>query len=196
MSGILTVAFKDLRLLSRDRFSLFWTLAFPLIFALFFGSLFGGESTQSAMTVVVLDEAQTEASAAFVQRLGDSEAVDVRPVADLDAAATAVQKGKAVAYVRVGEAYRSEGFAMFGAGSQDPPVEVGVDPSRTAERGMLQGLVSQALFSGLGQSISDPAAMSLSGRGRARADRGGAGPRCAREEDADRADGCARVVWR
>ena len=41
MNEILTLAGKDLRLLVRNRASLFWILAFPLMLALFFGLTFG-----------------------------------------------------------------------------------------------------------------------------------------------------------
>jgi ABC-type transport system involved in cytochrome c biogenesis permease component len=37
MKGMLILAAKDLRLLWRDRFGLFWVLGFPLIMALLFG---------------------------------------------------------------------------------------------------------------------------------------------------------------
>ena len=43
MRAVWTLAIKDLRLLVRDRVSLFWVLAFPLLLALFFGSMFGGD---------------------------------------------------------------------------------------------------------------------------------------------------------
>ena len=41
MRSLLTLAGKDLRLLVRDRAGLFWVLFFPLIMAIFFGSIFG-----------------------------------------------------------------------------------------------------------------------------------------------------------
>ena len=40
MGAVINLALKDLRLLLRDRFGLFWVLAFPLLMALFFGAIF------------------------------------------------------------------------------------------------------------------------------------------------------------
>ena len=42
MSAVVTLALKDLKLLIRNRASLFWILGFPLLLALFFGLVFGG----------------------------------------------------------------------------------------------------------------------------------------------------------
>ena len=44
MSSILAIARKDLILLTRNRGALFFTFAWPLIVALFFGLMFGGPS--------------------------------------------------------------------------------------------------------------------------------------------------------
>ena len=40
MKILWTLAWKDLRLLGRDRFGVFWVLAFPLMMALLFGAIF------------------------------------------------------------------------------------------------------------------------------------------------------------
>ena len=42
MNRIVTLAFKDLAVLAREKEALFWIFLFPLIFALFFGFLSGG----------------------------------------------------------------------------------------------------------------------------------------------------------
>ena len=44
MSSIRAIARKDLILLTRNRGALFFTFAWPLIVALFFGLMFGGPS--------------------------------------------------------------------------------------------------------------------------------------------------------
>ena len=41
MRAVLALALKDLRLLARDRAAAFFTFAFPLAIALFFGYVFG-----------------------------------------------------------------------------------------------------------------------------------------------------------
>ena len=79
MSAIWTLATKDLLLLWRDRLSIFWMLGFPLIFAAFFGSIFGGSgpSASNPMRVAVVSEGLTDAGRKFVERLDASDAVEV-----------------------------------------------------------------------------------------------------------------------
>ena len=58
MRVLFTLALKDLRVLSRDRMALFWALGFPVLFAMFFGSIMkaGAElETPSVPVVLVVD---------------------------------------------------------------------------------------------------------------------------------------------
>ncbi|MCX4242933.1 ABC transporter permease [Paraliomyxa miuraensis] len=160
MRVVLIMALKDLRLLVRDRMSLFWVLAFPLLLALFFGSLFGGDSGErAAMPVVVVDESGGE-GARLVERLRSSEGLEIDTVDALDDALELVRRGKRIAFVHIRPGFTDGGFAMFG---RDPKASatlaLGVDPARTAERGLLQGLVTQALFSGMTEQFADPSRM-------------------------------------
>ena len=56
MNAVLSLAGKELRLLVRDKFALFWILAFPLMFALFFGVIFGDGNGggRGAMTLTIV----------------------------------------------------------------------------------------------------------------------------------------------
>lgn len=154
MSRLVTLARKDLRLLARDRMGLFWALGFPLVMALFFGSIFGsGGGKARAIGVAIVDDDRTAGSQAFVERLAASDALAVREDMTLDEARDAVRRGKLAAYVRVGKGYGDTALP-FGA---DAPLEVGLDPSRTAEKGILQGVLVAAAFQGLQQRFRDPA---------------------------------------
>ncbi|MFZ4466938.1 MAG: ABC transporter permease, partial [Phycisphaerales bacterium] len=66
MRAVLALALKDVRLLLRDRPSAFFTFAFPLAIALFFGYVFGG-TTAAPMRVVVACEDRSDAAARFLQ---------------------------------------------------------------------------------------------------------------------------------
>ena len=59
--AVLILALKDLRLLWRDKFGLFWVIVFPLLIAVLFGSIYrtGGGSAGS-MRVAVIDQQQSE----------------------------------------------------------------------------------------------------------------------------------------
>ena len=48
MGPLLALAMKDLKLLMRSPANLFFTFAFPLLLALFFGSIFGGAGAKGS----------------------------------------------------------------------------------------------------------------------------------------------------
>ncbi|MCH9683863.1 MAG: ABC transporter permease [Deltaproteobacteria bacterium] len=151
---------KDLRLFVRDRLSLFWVLAFPLVLALFFGAMFGGgDGERAKMKVVVVDQTGGGATG-FLGRLATTDGIEIDTAKSLDDARNLVRRGKRVALVEIRPDFDDGGFSMFGRSDDAAAtIAIGVDPSRTAERGMLQGLVTQALFAGLGEQMTNPAQM-------------------------------------
>jgi len=154
MGAIITLALKDLKLLWRDKFAMFWVLMFPLLMALFFGSIFGGGGGGKAkMSLLVVDEDQSEYSRAFVDKISSSDAVKVS-VLPLDSAVSKVRRGKATAYLRI-----IEGAGEFGNlfAADEATLEVGVDPARKAEGAMLQGVIMEAWFSVLQKNFFNPA---------------------------------------
>jgi len=155
MSAILRLALKDLRLLIRDKYGLFWVLAFPLMMALFFGSIFGsGEGGRAAMKVMVVDQDQSDYSRRFIENLDASEAIRMVP-ADADSARGVVRRGKAVAYLILKPG--ADDFEnLFDADSAT--MIVGLDPARRAEAGYLQGLLVQAWFKLLQEDLFEPQA--------------------------------------
>jgi ABC-2 type transport system permease protein len=143
MRTVLAIARKDLLLLWRDKAGLFFVLLFPLVYGLFFGAIFSGQGGgASKLRIAVVDQDGTPAARAFRDRLAASAALEVEDLA-LAAAADAVRKGRKVAYVLLPEG--------FGAASplsgQGPAPQLGIDPSRQAESGLLQGLVTESWFS-------------------------------------------------
>lgn len=156
MKSVVTLALKDLKLLWRDKFGLFWVLLFPLIYALFFGSIFSGrgDSSASAMKIAVADEDNSDSSRKYAERLEKSSALKVTR-ATRDDAREQVRKGDLVAYVLLKKGFGdSPGFA-FGSNSS---MELGIDPSRKAESGYLQGILVQASFEVMQEKFTDPAA--------------------------------------
>ncbi len=150
-----TLAAKDLRILTRDKASLFWVLLFPLLFALFFGAIFSGMGNAAgALPVAVVDQARTPGSRKMVERLVSSEALEVREM-PLAKARSAVRRGKLVAWIRFPPGFGREEsfFAEMGGG---PGIELGMDPSRRAEKGYLQGILMEAWFEGLREKFQDP----------------------------------------
>ena len=154
MNAIVTLALKDLRLLSRDWFGLFWIFAFPLMFGLFFGAIFSGmgSSKASALRVALIDEDQTDGSRAFADRLRQSPALKLEP-ADKQEAQKQVLAGKLVAYIVLKKGLGNA--SAFAAGS-DALVEVGIDPSRKAEKEMIRGVLLEASFAGMQDLFDKP----------------------------------------
>lgn len=155
MSTIWTLAKKDLLLLARDKLALFWMLLFPFIFAVFFGAIFGGQGDGSSnrIKVAVVQEGLEPAEEAFLARL-DDRPVELVRVPRMEAA-DLVRRGKASAYldlVRV----PADAFAVFRGETSE--IELGIDPSRLAERGMLEGFLAEASFGGLREVFTDKAA--------------------------------------
>jgi len=158
MRSILALAAKDLKLLYRDRFGLFWVALFPLLMALFFGSIFSSnDGGTRALRIAYHGTGDSTRTAAFGDQLRASSALSVQEM-PLDSAHALVAAGKLVAYVHYTDT-STGGFAMFGP--DRPSLEVGIDPARKAEAGYLKGLITQAYFSQL-QGAMNPAELSAS----------------------------------
>jgi len=116
MNAAIWLALKDLRLLARDRVALFWVLGFPLIFALFLGSVLrAGLRGETAPIEVVIVSDGAEAST-LMKGLQNQPRLKLR-AADRKRASELVRRGEAVAYVEAVE---------HGA-------LLGLDPSRAVE---------------------------------------------------------------
>ncbi|MCC6672015.1 MAG: ABC transporter permease [Planctomycetes bacterium] len=154
MSPALAIARKDLLCLLRDKQGLFWALAFPLVMALFFGAMFGSSGEgRGALQLLVVDEDATPRSRDLVERLGRTSALQVR-AATADEARDSVRRGKATAALRIVKGFGEANLFAGGA----PSFALLVDPARQAEAGMLEGLLTQAVFEGMAARMADPAA--------------------------------------
>jgi ABC-2 type transport system permease protein len=160
MNRIITLAFKDLAVLAREKEALFWIFLFPLIFALFFGFLSGGGGGERGkLQLAVVDEDGSEGSRALIEKLRKSDslvvhdkAVDNTPLT-LEAARNAVRRGDLTAFLVVPKGYGETADSFWQPGQ---PLELGIDPARTAEAGMLDGVLMQTIYSGLQDQFTDP----------------------------------------
>lgn len=161
MARSFAIAGKDLRLLWRDKSALFWVIVFPLLLGVLFGSIFGGDGESSAISLIVVDQDGTKESKAFIDRLKKSDAVNASLMAFAQAEAE-VRAGKKTAYLVLPEGYGRSvaSFAQSGQGK----IKLGIDPSKKAEAGMLEGVVSQAAFGGMQDLMDDPGSMKTSVR--------------------------------
>jgi ABC-2 type transport system permease protein len=137
MPAWLAIARKDLRVLSRDPMATFWALGFPVLFALFFGSIMrvGDDAERMKIAVVLVqtaNRAQLDSVAAALA--GAGLGVSRAPRA---AARDAVRRGQAALFIEL-----------------PPPgapgaVQIGADPTRGAEADMAEGVLRGVLLRAL-----------------------------------------------
>jgi ABC-2 type transport system permease protein len=164
VSAILSLAKKDLRLLARDRMDLFFTLAFPVFVAVFFGSIFGGggDGNIKGMPVAIVDLDRSEGSRGFQAELAKDGEFDIAHVDDRAAAEEMVRAGDRTAAIVIPKRFGDSTEAMFSG--ERMVLDVTVDPSHKAEAGMLQGILTKHAFARMFGSFSDPSKMQAQAR--------------------------------
>ena len=153
MNAILSMALKDARILFRDKAGLFFVIGFPFLYAILLGTVFSGPGNRGAMDVVVVDEDGTEGSRAFIEALKDNKGLGIG-TATLDVARTAVRTRKAVAYIVLPKGFEAARKNLF---LESPVLEIGADPGRQMETGMLQGMLMRSAFAAMPDPAGDAA---------------------------------------
>lgn len=157
MRPLIALATKDLRVLPRIRMAFFFTFIWPVIVAVMFGYAFGGPQAEQprAIAVALVDADRTDPSRAFISRLEASGNFAFTPMTREEAAA-AVRGGRHAAFFVIRPGFGDRSRRMF----YGPPreIEVGSDPSRKAEAGMLEGLLMKAAAEDMQRMMQDPAA--------------------------------------
>ena len=154
MGPIIALALKDIRHLLRDKGAAFFTLVFPLLVAMFFGSIFGGRGGGGGtMPIAVVNEDGREASAAFVKDLADDAALKVTMAAARSEGEQLVRKGKVVACIVVPKDFGDAADNMFAGVSLR--VEGVIDPSKQSEAGLLTGKLNEVAFKQMSRTFGD-----------------------------------------
>ncbi len=153
MNKVLSLAFKDLRVLISDRGNVFWVFGFPVIFALFFGAIYSGAGEgPSGMEIAIVNEDNSDFSNSYISKLESDEALKLVKLSR-DEAIERVRKGKVAAAVILNKGFGGGFEALFS--SEDPKLEIASDPSRKMESGYLQGLLAKAQFEALSEKFVD-----------------------------------------
>jgi ABC-2 type transport system permease protein len=156
MPTVLTMAMKDLRLMSRDLLGLFFIVGFPIVMGIFFGIVMGSFDTKSvSLGVAVVDEDDSKMSHKFVEAVEATGNVRSEKLAR-DAAMDRVRRGQLVGMIAIPKDFGKTAGMMWGEG---PAIEIGIDPSRKAEAGMLEGIIMQAMGKLVAVRFQDPASM-------------------------------------
>ncbi|NOZ57340.1 MAG: ABC transporter permease [Calditrichaeota bacterium] len=154
MRKILALAFKDLRLLFRDKSGLAFTLFLPLMFALFFGMMYSTDSGPEAVPIALVDQDSTAASRAFVARLDSSTELEVHQVADTSAGRELVRKRRCVALVVLPPGFGAQQQNPFAQGP--PRILLGFDPAQSATAGMVEGILMKYAAEDLSNLFANP----------------------------------------
>jgi ABC-2 type transport system permease protein len=123
----------------------------------FFGFIFSGfGETPHGMRIAIADEDGTERSRAFVKMLDDSPELDVVS-AGRQEAVDLVRRGKCTAYLVLPPGFGESREHMFQR--QAPELQMGTDPSRAAEAGMLKGVLAKYAYQSIQDAFTDPKEM-------------------------------------
>ncbi|MDA1262310.1 MAG: ABC transporter permease [Planctomycetota bacterium] len=153
ISQVLAIAIKDLRLLSRDRGALFFTIIFPVIIAVLFGMVFGRMSTPGALDVVVVVTEEGPLARSFATALQADPALRVEIAENKERAVEIVRRGKAAAAIILPDGFDARAETLFTGGSM--PLDLLGDPSRAAELGLLEGKLMEIGFRQFMLAVTD-----------------------------------------
>lgn len=139
MKLIIAMARKDIKLIFTSKATIFFTFIFPLLFVLLFGALMGGNKSDRKLSVaLVLPTTLEKGALDFVNDLRQSNEMLITEL-PLAQAQEAVRKGKFSAYIELPADFSARWQKMFSA--TPPQIQLGADPSRSAEAAMLEGLL-------------------------------------------------------
>jgi len=143
MRAIYALGLKDLKLLFRKRGALFFSLVWPLLVSIMFGFIFGGSGPRPMrLGVAMADDDRTASSQEFVTKFASRPGIDAARMTRQEAL-DEVRLGRRVAAIVLqkgfGEAQDRMRAGVF-AGAP-PRIEIGIDPSRRNEAGILQSLL-------------------------------------------------------
>ncbi|MDE3196930.1 MAG: ABC-2 transporter permease [Acidobacteriota bacterium] len=175
---------KDIRLFFADRRAVIMGFIAPIAIASFFGYIFGnngsGNGEPSPLSVLYVDHDASPISKAILADLQKQKSLAMN-VMDEDQARAAVRKGLASVAIVVPKDFGEQAGRAFFRPENKPEITVLYDPSHTAERSMVQGVltgsvmqvVSREMFGGAtGQTMVDESLADLAdNRGMSAADK-------------------------
>jgi ABC-2 type transport system permease protein len=138
MRALLLLTIANIKGFTRDRAALFWTLAFPLIFVILFGSIFSGGNNDRTIGFADLDA--TPASGQLKSAFASVDGVALVDGSEEDLVAR-MRKGEIAAVIVVPRGYAE----TIGAKTAPADVKVYTDPSQSQADGATRQLVGFVL---------------------------------------------------
>ena len=143
MRALRALSLANLRSFLRDRLALFWTLAFPILFVLLFGSIFSSSGPSTFETGWV-DQDVTPASAGLRQGFASTGLLELRDES-LDDALAAMRDGDLTAVIVVPQGLGAAMAAPAGGSGPAVTLEVYTDPSQQTTSSTVIQIVSQVV---------------------------------------------------
>jgi ABC-2 type transport system permease protein len=148
---------KDIQLFLMDRRAVIMSFAVPILIASFFGYIFGGGGNREGaarIPILVADQDGSAVSHEIIASLAKQKTLDVKP-ADAAAARDQVRRGKATVAVIIPKDFgQNSGQAFFGNPNSDKPeVSLLYDPSHSAERGMVEGVLTGEIMQAVSKEM-------------------------------------------
>jgi ABC-2 type transport system permease protein len=154
INAIRALVSADLVLFFRDRRSVILNLVTPLVIAGLFGMVFGGggRSTPGRLPVVVVDQDGSPTSQAVTAGLTAEKTLEVTEL-DASAARELVRKGKVRAAIVLPAGFGDAAARSFLRSAGKPRVDVLYDPSQPYTLPMVQGLLTQQVFTAVTREL-------------------------------------------
>jgi len=139
---------KDLVTFLRDRRALVVSVLTPIVIAAFFGSMFGGDGSDTSVSripVAIVDQDGSDLSKAIVADLATETSLDTIPLSEA-AARERVRAGKLHAAIVFPQGFGAEAPRALFRGSGKPAIELLYDPSQSFVRPIIEGLLTQHIM--------------------------------------------------
>jgi ABC-2 type transport system permease protein len=146
---------KDLQLFFSDNRSVIVSFVVPIAIASFFGSIFSGPnrgSEPAKIAVAIIDQDGSAISKGIVTGMQGDRNFKVTTPTEVEAR-DAVRRGRLAAAVIVPKGFGdAAGSAFFGDGEK-PPLNVIFDPSRSTEKAMVSGIMTQHVMESVSKEM-------------------------------------------
>jgi ABC-2 type transport system permease protein len=146
---------KDLQLFFSDKRSVIVSFVVPIAIASFFGSIFSGPSRSSEpakIAVAIIDQDSSPISTGIVAGMQADKNFKVTTPLEAEAR-DAVRRGRLAAAVIIPKGFGdAAGNAFFGDGAK-PPLNVIFDPSRSTEKAMVSGIMTQHVMESVSKEM-------------------------------------------
>jgi ABC-2 type transport system permease protein len=135
---------NDLRIYATDRRAMIVGVLVPILIAVFFGYVFGGNGNAEPgkIPLIIVDEDQSEVSRAIAGGLAQEPLLSVQAL-DRSQAEQRVRSGKAQIAAVIPRNFGAAATLAFSSGELKPQVEFIIDPSQSMSRPVVEGLFAQ-----------------------------------------------------